>query len=158
MDRTSNNGNNIVGYCCGFRLVMSENHCIFLKRDQYCVMLDHVMSLPNEEVCGLIGGRGRTADQILPITNELRSPVRYRMSPNEQIKAFVWLEENHFDLVAIYHSHPSGPGRPSETDIAEFMFPGVFSLIWYCEDQNWNLAGFLIQKHQLTSIKIVVNN
>jgi proteasome lid subunit RPN8/RPN11 len=70
-----------------------------------------------------------TAAVILPVENELHSPVRFRMAPAEQLKAFYWLEEQNLELSAIFHSHPQGPEHPSETDLADFAYPGVLMLI-----------------------------
>ncbi len=94
-------------------------------------MLAHVLSCLPEEACGLVGSLPgeNTAAVILPIENELHSPVRFRMAPAEQLKAFYWLEERGLDLAAIFHSHPRGPRHPSATDLAEFAYPGVLMLI-----------------------------
>ena len=105
-------------------------------------MLAHVLSCLPEEACGLVGSaqsvspatagpvpQGVTAAVILPIENELHSPVRFKMAPAEQIKAFYWFDEHQLELAAIFHSHPLGPDRPSPTDLAEFAYPGVLMLI-----------------------------
>jgi proteasome lid subunit RPN8/RPN11 len=98
-------------------------------------MLEHALTRLPEEACGLLGGRREdlnspfTAAAVLPIENELHSPVRFRMAPAEQLKAFYWLEENGLELTAIFHSHPQGPDHPSATDLAEFAYPGVLMLI-----------------------------
>jgi proteasome lid subunit RPN8/RPN11 len=83
-------------------------------------MLAHVFACLPEEACGLIGSApGSTstieAATVLPIENELHSPVRFRMAPDEQLKAFYWLEERSLELSAIFHSHPQGPVHPSAT-------------------------------------------
>jgi len=102
-------------------------------------MLAHVLSCLPEEACGLVGSaqsasagpapQGVAAAVILPIENELHSPVRFKMAPAEQIKAFYWFDEHQLELAAIFHSHPLGPDHPSPTDLAEFAYPGVLMLI-----------------------------
>ncbi len=107
-------------------------------------MLAHVFACLPEEACGLIGSAQSAAptgalpvtgvqtvqaEVVLPIENEYHSPVRFRMAPAEQLKAFYWLEEHKLELVAIFHSHPRGPVTPSATDLAEFAYPGVWMLI-----------------------------
>lgn len=109
-------------------------------------MLAHVQACLPEEACGLIGSAQSPAGDppanvpqalepaplaaaVLPIENELHSPVRFRMAPTEQLKAFYWLEERGLELSAIFHSHPRGPVHPSATDLAEFAYPGVLMLI-----------------------------
>ncbi len=94
-------------------------------------MVAHVIACLPEEACGLVGSQPgeSTAAVVLPIENDLHSPVRFRMAPGEQLKAFYWLEERSLDLAAIFHSHPHGPRHPSATDLAEFAYPGVLMLI-----------------------------
>lgn len=94
----------------------------------------HCLGCLPEEACGLLGGSFQTgagvqAQVVLPVANTLHSPVRFRMDPEEQLKAFYWLDEHALDLVGIFHSHPSGPEHPSATDLTEFAYPGVFTLI-----------------------------
>ena len=78
----------------------------------------------------------------LPITNELHSPVRFRMDPAEQLQAFLQFESQGLDLLAIYHSHPNGPPHPSPTDIAEFTYPGVLYLILSPGPSGWQVREF----------------
>lgn len=99
-------------------------------------MLRHCLACLPEEACGMLGGAfsagpggPAVAQAVLPVTNALHSPVRFRMDPREQWKAFNCLDAQELDLVAIFHSHPTGPEHPSPTDLAEFAYPGVFSLI-----------------------------
>jgi proteasome lid subunit RPN8/RPN11 len=99
----------------------------------------HASACLPEEACGLIGG---TADKALvaqPITNELHSPVRFRMDPAEQLQAFLQFESQGLDLLAIYHSHPNGPPHPSPTDIEEFLYPGVLYLILSPGPPGWQV-------------------
>jgi proteasome lid subunit RPN8/RPN11 len=109
--------------------------------------------LPNEG-CGLIGGRAGTADIILPVANELQSPVRFRMDPVEQLEKMIWIEDRGLDLLAIFHSHPTGPDFPSETDITEFAYPGTITLIWSKETGEWNPRGYQITDNHYREIQL----
>jgi [CysO sulfur-carrier protein]-S-L-cysteine hydrolase len=110
------------------------------------VMLTHVLSCLPEEACGLISGtcEGKVVS-VIPITNELHSQTAFRMDPKDQIRAFLQIEANNLDLIAVYHSHPNGPARPSESDIDQFRYPGVVQLIWSLQDSTWVLNGFIIE-------------
>jgi proteasome lid subunit RPN8/RPN11 len=98
-------------------------------------MLDHTAACLPEEACGLFGGRITTdglvfhAECWLPVENALHSPVRFRMDPTAQLDGFRAIEEAGLELVAFFHSHPHGPNHPSPTDLGEFAYPGVLSLI-----------------------------
>jgi proteasome lid subunit RPN8/RPN11 len=107
-----------------------------------------------EEACGLVAGRDNIALEVIPVTNALHSPVRYRMDPQEQLEAFTRIEERGLEIVGIYHSHPSGPAQPSPTDIAEAFYPEAVYLIWSRSEQDWNVRGFLIEEEKVEEIRI----
>jgi proteasome lid subunit RPN8/RPN11 len=89
----------------------------------------HLSAHLPEEACGLVAGAAGKAELVLPVENSLHSPVRFRMAPVDQFKAFEQFEAQGWELVAIYHSHPQGPPHPSPTDLAEFFYPGTLVLI-----------------------------
>jgi proteasome lid subunit RPN8/RPN11 len=57
------------------------------------------------------------------------SPVAYEMEPLQQIQAMLAIENDGLELLAIYHSHPDGPARPSPTDVALAYYPEQAQLI-----------------------------
>jgi proteasome lid subunit RPN8/RPN11 len=68
--------------------------------------------LPNE-ACGLIVLRDGVAERFFPGRNRAASPYRFDL----EIDPEVWfLEDEGYDL-AVFHSHPSSPPRPSRTDV-----------------------------------------
>ncbi len=71
---------------------------------------DVLAHLP-EEACGLLVGLGERARVVMPITNTLHSPVRFRLDARQQLDAFVWMENQALELVGIYHSHPAARMR-----------------------------------------------
>ncbi|MDD2695267.1 MAG: M67 family metallopeptidase [Anaerolineales bacterium] len=112
-------------------------------------------SLPLE-ACGLLAGVGNEALAVLPVTNSLRSPVAYRMDPQEQLQAFLSIEAHGWDLLAIYHSHPSGPAHPSATDISQAYYPETPYLIWSPRKEGWQCRGFFIRDGEVSEIRLVV--
>ncbi len=89
----------------------------------------HLSACLPEEGCGLVGGLGAVARQLAVVENSLHSPVRFRMDALGQLTALQQFESRGLDLLAIFHSHPTGPDHPSATDLAEFYYPGVWVLI-----------------------------
>ena len=118
---------------------------MILSQDLLDQITAHASACLPEEACGLIGGTADRAVIALPITNELHSPVRFRMDPLEQLQAFLQFESEGLDLLAIYHSHPNGPPHPSPTDIAEFLYPGALYLILSPGPSGWQVREFEIQ-------------
>ncbi len=92
-------------------------------------MLSHVIGLWPEEACGLVGGLDGRAARLYPVENTRHSPVAFEMEPLQQIKAMLAMEAEGLELIAIYHSHPDGPARPSATDVANAYYPDAVQLI-----------------------------
>ncbi len=105
-------------------------------------MLNHVQACLPEEACGILAGLDGSVSQVRPIENASHSPVRYRMQPRAQVEALLDLEAHGLQLLAIYHSHPSGPPTPSATDLAEAFYPEAAALIWCSESGQWRARAF----------------
>jgi proteasome lid subunit RPN8/RPN11 len=105
-------------------------------------MLDHVLACLPEEACGLLAGRDGIVSQVRPIENVAHSTVRFRMEPRAQVDALLDLEAHELELLAIYHSHPSGPPGPSATDAAEASYPEAAAVIWCSDSGRWKARAF----------------
>lgn len=94
-----------------------------------------------EEICGVFGGtfdprESRVVSQY-PAKNVAETPrTRYRIDPEEQLAIFDRLEARGESIVGFYHSHPSGPSRPSETDAEAAAWPDRSYLIVSLEPQQ----------------------
>ncbi len=142
---------------------MSQNlspHTIAFSRAHLQQMRRSVAAGAPEEACGLLAGLTQKGTfqvrKVIPITNELRSPVQYRMDPQEQIDAFNQIEAQGLELVGIYHSHPGGPPGPSPTDIAEAYYPEAVYLIWSHQAGDWHCNAFLIRDQRVDPVAISV--
>jgi proteasome lid subunit RPN8/RPN11 len=133
---------------------------IYISQTDIQQMRRQVADRAPEEACGLLSGQieARTyrVAAVIPTTNELHSPVRYRIDPHEQIAAFNRIDAQGLELVGIYHSHPAGPMSPSPTDIAEAYYPEAVYLIWSAPAGEWQCTAFLIQDGQVTPVEIFV--
>jgi proteasome lid subunit RPN8/RPN11 len=99
-----------------------------------------------EEGCGLLFGRGHRIERLVPIQNSLHSPVRFRLEPQAQLTAMQAADDQDLDLLAIYHSHPHGPERPSATDIEEAAYPQAAYLIWWQKGEGrWDYQLFWLE-------------
>lgn len=119
-------------------------------------VLEHVNETFPEESCGLLAGWDNKVTIEIPITNQLHSPIKYFMDPMELYRALEKIETLKLELLGIYHSHPKGPPKPSETDIKEFLYPGVATIICYPESNNWMMKAFLIENDCYTEMELVI--
>lgn len=131
---------------------------IRLTRSHLQQMVDHATQCLPEEACGLIGGVEGEARLIVPVTNSLHSAVRFRMEPHEQLRAFQRFEIEGLELLAIYHSHPTGPPTPSETDRAEFSYPGVAYIILSGASSGWQWNAFQLDNQKVTPCMLEIAN
>ena len=125
-----------------------------IQRILWQQMLDHVSACLHEEACGILGGRGEIVEVVIPVANELHSPDRFRMAPEEQLKAILNLEKSDLEMIGIFHSHPKGPGEPSLVDLEEFAYPGVRLIILYPGGDEWAGRGFYIDQRSFIETKI----
>jgi proteasome lid subunit RPN8/RPN11 len=117
-------------------------------------MIAHARAgLPNE-ACGVLAGANGRPERVFPMRNAEASPVVYRFDGNEQLRVFGEIEDNGWELVAIFHSHTHTEAYPSPTDRAQAhwrdpvsgreaaAYPGVRYLILSLAEQEPVLRAF----------------
>ena len=119
-------------------------------------MREHVDAQVPFEACGLVAGQLGRSRAVFHIENVLHSPVRFRMEPAQQVQALIQIDENQWDLLAIYHSHPNGPAAPSVTDLNETTFPDTIALIWSPRELDWICRGFILQEGEFNELPVQV--
>ncbi|MFM8333812.1 MAG: Mov34/MPN/PAD-1 family protein [Candidatus Methylumidiphilus sp.] len=93
-------------------------------------ILHHVQATPQQEACGLIGGKVGQPRSCHPVANIAATPdIRFRLDPKGQIDALRQIRESGEELFAIFHSHPAAPAEPSAHDLAEAAYPDALYLI-----------------------------
>jgi proteasome lid subunit RPN8/RPN11 len=100
--------------------------------------------LPNE-ACGLIALRDGVAERFFPGRNRAASPYRFDL----EIDPEVWfLEDDGYEL-AVFHSHPASPPRPSRTDVESIGLwegrPYVILSLRTGELAGWRIASGRIE-------------
>lgn len=129
---------------------------IRLKQEHYQLMLVDVQQRLPEEACGIIAGVDGTSVRVFSLRNIYHSTTDYRLDPKEQIAIFNRMEQNGWDLLGIYHSHPSGPPHPSSTDINKAYYPETAYIIWTKDSQDWVCKAFRISHGQVASLPITL--
>ena len=80
-------------------------------------MVAHARAEVPNECCGLVASSNGDAVRVYRATNAERSPVKYVVDPRDQIRIQNDIDENGWELGAIYHSHTRTEPFPSQTDI-----------------------------------------
>lgn len=129
---------------------------LHLRPSHWREMRGHVSSEYPLEACGLIGGLGARSKIVIPVSNVAASDVRFRMDPEEQIKAMLQIEQAGLSLIGIYHSHPAGPSGPSATDYREAAYPEAAYLVWFREGDHWSCEAYDLIGNPGERIQILV--
>jgi proteasome lid subunit RPN8/RPN11 len=128
---------------------------ISIRESLWQQMVAHVETCLPEEACGLLAGKATNVQAVIPVENTLHSSVKYRMHPIDQLRAFRSIDHQGLELIAIYHSHPHGPDRPSVTDVTEAYYPKTAYIILYTTQPGWNARAFLIDNLQVNEITLI---
>jgi len=107
----------------------------------------------DEEICGVLAGEfgddESVVSEIRQVENVADTPqIRYAMDPEDQLAATESIEADGHEVVGFYHTHPTGPTRPSETDAARATWPGysyaicAFDGYPYLGSWRWTDEGF----------------
>ncbi len=123
------------------------------------LIIGHVQREAPYEACGLLGGKGGQVTSVFCIPNVAPNPLTsFLMEPQAQLSALLTMEERGMELVAIYHSHPSGArSDPSPSDIAQAYYPGVAHLIIVpgLDGGIASLRAFMIEGGQVSEMPVI---
>lgn len=110
-----------------------------------------------EETCGIIGGIGERAMQIVPIANSASEPEQhFRLDDQAFTKAIFYLERNGLSLIGIYHSHPKSEPIPSQEDIRQSNYPATAYLIVGLRGGAPRLAAWEILPGRVNTVDLYV--
>jgi proteasome lid subunit RPN8/RPN11 len=122
---------------------------IRIPKSIYQGMVEHAKKESPLECCGILGGKGHTVEKAFELQNAEKSPMRYAISPQEQMKVFEEMEKGAMEMVAIYHSHPQTIPFPSEIDVKFAFYPDVASIIISLKEEEPAVKVFRIGKEAI---------
>lgn len=130
---------------------------IHIPNAMYHDMLTHAREGFPLEVCGILGGTGDTVTANYRMTNTDASNEHFMMDPKEQFAVVKDLRAKGLSMLAIYHSHPETPARPSEEDIRLALTPEVSYLIISLADaENPDIRSFKINAGKVQTELILI--
>jgi proteasome lid subunit RPN8/RPN11 len=116
---------------------------------------------PNE-ACGVIAGDAFAADggratRFVGTRNADASPFRYRIDAEEQLRAFLEIEDAGEEIWGIFHSHVRSPAVPSPTDVGLAFYPGSLYLICSLSDADAPLVrAWTIEDGEVAEVPLEV--
>jgi len=102
------------------------------------------------EACGYLAGKGGFITSHYKMTNVDKSETHFSLDPKEQFQVAKRVRADGSDLIAVYHSHPASPARPSEEDIRLAHDSSIIYVIVSLENENRTFGAFTIKNGMVT--------
>ena len=116
-------------------------------------IIEHAKADVPNECCGIIAAKDGEITRLWRATNAEHSPYRYRVDDRELFQIYREIDNNGWDLAAIYHSHVRSEAYPSPTDISLAAWPDAFYLLVSLrEPEKPALRGYRIQNGQVSEV------
>ncbi|MDP9405215.1 MAG: M67 family metallopeptidase [Actinomycetota bacterium] len=107
-----------------------------LDQATYDALVAHARSDFPYEVCGLLAGDAGRVVKHYEIPNAARSMTFYTMEPKALLHAMNEMDDQGWDLLAIYHSHTHTEAFPSATDVELAFYPDAVYLVVSLQDND----------------------
>lgn len=111
------------------------------------ILLHAKKVLPNE-CCGYLAGQGDSVTAAYALKNIDDSYEHFSFDPEEQFAAIKDMREKNLVPIAVYHSHPETPARPSKEDIRLAYDSDISYLIISLVREVPDVKSFKIRKDQ----------
>ena len=131
---------------------------LYLQQNHVQEIIEHARAEKPHEACGLIAGlRGRAVKLYHGTNVDENKRVRYSMDPKEILKVWRDIDDNDWELLAIYPSHPHPLAHPSSTDFSLAFYPDShYVIVSLMEPEEPSLRAFRIVDGQITEVEIKV--
>jgi len=110
---------------------------------------------PNE-ACGYLAGHDGTVVKAVALTNVDHSPEHFSLDPREQFDAVRQLRAEGLAILAVYHTHPETPARPSAEDIRLAYDPSTIYVIASLQQGGRDIRAFRIRQGVVTTETLVI--
>lgn len=109
------------------------------------------------EACGILAGKDNKVEKLYETTNIDNSTDHFMMEPKEQFAVVKDIRSVGLEMLAIYHSHPLTPARPSAEDVRLALTPGVTYVIVSLRYRDHPvMKGFLIANGNIIKVPVKV--
>ncbi len=109
------------------------------------------------EACGILAGSDSKVEKLYKMTNVDNSSSHFMMEPKEQFAVVKDIRSAGLEMLAIYHSHPETPARPSAEDIRLALTPDVIYVILSLQNAKTPVVkGLLIEDGTVTEVPVKI--
>jgi proteasome lid subunit RPN8/RPN11 len=122
----------------------------------------HAQELPKIECCGVVAVAGaadvgpRTATRVYRAENIHASALKFEIDPMELFKLNGAIEDEGWEIGAIYHSHVRSAPYPSQTDIGfAASWPGVeWIIVGLASGERPDVRSYLIDGAEVSEVEL----
>lgn len=108
------------------------------------------------EACGYLAGKDGIASFHYELTNVDKSSEHFSFEPKEQFSVLRDARLKGLKILAVYHSHPQSPARPSQEDIRLANDPDLYYVIISLAQKQAKVAAFAISQGEVYEQEIEV--
>jgi proteasome lid subunit RPN8/RPN11 len=119
-------------------------------------MLEQAIEEAPIEACGILAGDNGRVEKFYKMRNSEQRRDHFMMSPEEQFAVVKDIRAVSLEMLAIYHSHPETPARPSDEDVRFAVTPGVIYVILSLMDNNPVVKGFRIENGSINELPVTI--
>ena len=132
---------------------------IKIPQSAYDEVVAHALKDNPIEACGYLAGINGEVKYAIPMKNTDESNEHFSFEPGEQFDAFKKTKSEGLRLIAVYHSHPETPARPSEEDIRLAYDPNVSYIIVSLASETPVMKSFIIKNKtvEIEEIEVIAD-
>ena len=139
---------------------MQQRHTVSISKENLNILSQHAVSAKNYESCALLLGEQNQIKKVLLTENSDSIPEKFfTIPPDQLIQGYKTAQMQGYEIVGIFHSHPSSKAIPSDTDIKYMSVNPVVWLIYSGMDQEFR--AYVIKEdstHELETVHITCRN
>jgi proteasome lid subunit RPN8/RPN11 len=128
-----------------------------IAQSLYDEIVEHALADSPNECCGIVSADNGTAVKVYRAENKLANRFSFEIDGREALRISDEIEEQGYELRAIYHSHTRSAPQPSLTDIKfAANWPGVLWIIVGLAGDEPEVRTWLIDDGDVSEAELVV--
>lgn len=108
------------------------------------------------EACGYLSGINDEVVKFYPMKNIDHGTKHFTFDPQEQFDVMQKVRAEELEILAVYHTHPGSPARPSEEDIKLAYDPEIIYVISSLKENDKSIKAFKIINGQVTEEELIM--
>ena len=129
---------------------------LVINQSVYDEIVAHSLELKPIESCGYLAGKDLNIERLYKMVNIDNEPDHFSFEPKEQFSVVKDARQSGFDLIAVYHSHPESPARPSQEDLRLLKDPNMIYVIISLMTEIPDIKAFRLDNNNMTSVTIEI--